>query len=47
VAGFVAVAVHSLTHEVLHERPLWTLFGTAAVFGPWGKANRWSLEGST
>jgi O-antigen ligase len=47
VAGFVAVAVYSLTHEVLHERPLWTLFGTAAVFGLWGKANRWSLGGST
>jgi O-antigen ligase len=47
VAGFVAVAVYSLTHEVLHERPLWTLFGVAAVFGLWGKANRWSLGGST
>ena len=47
VAGLVAVAVYSLTHEVLHERPLWTLFGVAAAFGLWGKANRWSLGGST
>ena len=47
VAGFVALALYSLTHEVLHERPLWTLFGVAAAFGLWGKANRWSLGGST
>ena len=47
VAGLVAVAVYSLTHEVLHERPLWTLFGVAAAFGLWGRANRWSLGGST
>jgi hypothetical protein len=47
VAGFFAVAVQSLTHEVPRERPLWTLFGVAAAFGLWGKANRWSLGGST
>ena len=47
VAGLVAVAVYSLTHEVLHERPLWTLFGVVAAFGLWGRANRWSLGGST
>jgi hypothetical protein len=47
VAGLVAVTVYSLTHEVLHERPLWTLFGVVAAFGLWGRANRWSLGGST
>jgi O-antigen ligase len=47
VAGLVAVTVYSLTHEVLHERPLWTLFGVVAAFGLWGVANRWSLGGST
>ena len=47
MAGLVTVAVYSLTHEVLHERPLWTLFGVVAAFGLWGKANRWSLGGST
>lgn len=47
VAGFILVALYRLTHEVLHERPLWTLFGTAAARGLWGKANRWSLGGST
>jgi O-Antigen ligase len=47
VGGLVAVAVYSLTHEVLHERPLWTLFGVIAAFGLWGRVNRWSLGGST
>jgi hypothetical protein len=45
--ALVAVAVYSLTHEALHERPLWTLLGLLAAFGLWGRPNRWSWGGST
>ena len=31
--GLVVVATVSLTHEALHERPLWTLLGLLAAFG--------------
>jgi hypothetical protein len=38
--ALVTVAVYSLTHEVLHERPLWTLLGLLAAFGLWSRSNR-------
>lgn len=47
VGALVTVAVYSLTHEVLHERTLWTLLGLVAAFGLWGRANRWTVGGST
>jgi O-antigen ligase len=47
VGALVAVAVYSLTHEALHERPLWTLLGLLAAFGLWGRPTRWSWGGST
>jgi hypothetical protein len=34
-------------HKQLTAAPLWTLFGTAAAFGLWGKAKRRSLGGAT
>jgi O-Antigen ligase len=47
VGALVTVAVYSLTHEALHERPLWTLLGVVAAFGLWGRPTRWSWGGST
>ena len=47
VGALVVVAVFSLTHEALHERPLWTLLGLLAAFGLWGRPTRWSWGGST
>jgi O-antigen ligase len=47
VGALVTVAVYSLTHESLHERPVWTLFGLLAAFGLWGRPTRWSWGGST
>jgi O-Antigen ligase len=47
VGALVVVAVYSLTHEALHERPLWTLLGLLAAFGLWGRPTRWSWGGST
>jgi O-Antigen ligase len=47
VGALVVVAVYSLTHEALHERPLWTLLGLLAAFGLWARPTRWSWGGST
>jgi O-Antigen ligase len=47
VGALVTVAVYSLTHESLHERPVWTLLGLLAAFGLWGRPTRWSWGGST
>jgi O-antigen ligase len=46
VGGLVTVLVFSLTHEVLHDRTVWTLLGLLATFGLWGRPRRWSLGGS-
>jgi O-antigen ligase len=47
VGAVVAVAVYSLTHEALHERPLWTLLGLLAAFGLWARPNRWTRRGES
>ena len=47
VGAVVTVGVYSLTHESLHERPVWTLLGLLAAFGLWGRPTRWSWGGST
>jgi O-antigen ligase len=46
VGGLVTVLVFSLTHEVLHDRTIWTLLGLLAAFGLWGRPGRWSLGGT-
>jgi hypothetical protein len=45
--GLVVVAIFGLTHEALHERALWPLFGLLAAFCLWGRPTRWSWGGST
>jgi hypothetical protein len=47
VGALVLAAMYSLTHEVLHERTLWTLLGLLAAFGLWGRPVRWSWGGSS
>jgi O-antigen ligase len=46
VGGLVTVLVSSFTHEVLHDRTVWTLLGLLAAFGLWGRPRCWSLGGS-
>jgi O-antigen ligase len=46
VGALITVLVFSLTHEVLHDRTVWTLLGLLAAFGFWGRPRRWSLGGS-
>jgi O-antigen ligase len=43
--GLACVALFSLTHEVLHDRTVWTLFGLIAVVSLWGR--RLPTEGVT
>jgi O-antigen ligase len=46
VGALVTVLVFSFTHEVLHDRTVWTLLGLLAAFGLWGRSHRWSLGGA-
>jgi hypothetical protein len=46
VGAVVAAGMYSLTHEVLHERPMWTLLGLLAAFGLWARPVRFSWGGS-
>lgn len=45
LGGLATVAVFSVTHEVLHDRTAWTLFGVLAAVSVFGRRERSLVEG--
>jgi hypothetical protein len=46
VGALATLAVYSFTHQQLHDRTVWTLFGILAAFSIWGGRAGWGPPAS-